>query len=98
VRKTQINWENGTATELRQLHRCEDDRVTARRLFGMIKLSEGRSVREVSQIMEISECSIQRWIKVFNESGIEGLVRRGAPGRKKSITVDVFNSLIVPVL
>ena len=98
MRNTKINWENGTADEIRALHRCEGDRVTARRLFCMMKISEGRNVAEVSEIMEVSTSSIQRWIKTFNSYGLEGLLARGEPGRKKSISVSEFAKDIAPVL
>ena len=99
MRATEINWENGSVEELRLLYRCDEDRITSRRLFALIKLSEGRSVRDVSEIMEVSVSSIQRWIKKFNESGIEGLLNRGdLGGRRRLISVTAFFSSIVPVL
>lgn len=98
MRVTYINRENATQEELRAAHRCEEDRVTARRVFGMMKLYEGRSVAEVAGILEVSESSVQRWIKVFNDFGLEGLLARGKPGRKKSITISCFDELVLPLL
>jgi hypothetical protein len=85
VRKTKVNFANSTIEELREAHRSDEDRITSRRLFGLIKLYEERSVNEISSFMEISESVIQRWIK-WREIKLNWLANWFATDKQQLVT------------
>lgn len=58
----------------------------------------GRSVREVSEVLHTPVSTLYRWIKRFNERGLDGLVFKGGGGRPRKIAVEKFEAEYVPIL
>ncbi|RDV46413.1 helix-turn-helix domain-containing protein [Streptomyces sp. IB2014 011-12] len=55
---------------------AEAQRVRAAELFG-----QGRTSAEVARLLEVSDESVRRWRRVWEEGGTDALRRRPAAGR-----------------
>lgn len=71
--------------ELRGKYRSEKDTRVKERLLAILHLHEGKMVKEVSDMVERSARSIERWIKGWNEKGYEGLVPHFTGGPKPKL-------------
>ena len=53
----------------------------------------GQRHKDVAVIFNVTERSVQRWIRAFNASGIDGLIERARPGRPRRIHPDQSDRL-----
>jgi transposase len=61
---------------------------TRMRLLGMEHLKEGKSTKEVGEILKISRISIRKWYNRYKKEGIEGLRNKAGKGRKSLMPKD----------
>lgn len=76
----QPNPENGSIHELKETGRVGSNE-TSLRCTAIQMLVTGVSRAHVCQALLISERALRKWIKLFNEGGVDGLIAKKRPGR-----------------
>lgn len=80
------NPENATLQELETASVCTPTRAGHDRCRAIIALLVGVAPEQVMKIFNKSQRTLSRWIKRFNERGIDGLVDKPKPGRPRAIS------------
>jgi transposase len=89
VRRIAPNFENCTLGELQAAEKNAGSNRAGRRLQALRLLFQGRSYDDVLAISDVTPRSLSRWIKRFNDYGIDGLTHdRERPGRPSKIPPD----------
>jgi transposase len=57
-----------------------------RRVLAVRRLLAGLSTDEVADFLEVNRRSVQRWFRVFQEHGWDGLLAKAAPGRPRKLS------------
>jgi len=83
-RQLQPNPENASVQELREVTRAGSFE-TATRCTAIQFLILGTSREQVSRALLVSERSLRKWVRDFNERGIDGLIVRKRSGRPKKL-------------
>ena len=55
---------------------------TTRRLVALLALYDGQSRQRAAEMAQVSLRTLQRWLKLFNTRGLQGLTAVSSPGRK----------------
>jgi transposase-like protein len=97
-KEREINFENCTLEEIRVAIRCAPTYEGSYRFFAFEFLYRGMSISEVADHFNKSVRTIQRWIKLFNEQGLDVIAIKGKSGRPRRIPNEVFESECVPLL
>ena len=58
------------------------------RLHGLLLVTGGHSCRQVAQLFDEDPRTMQRWVKTFEERGLEGLRDSQRTGRPRTLTPD----------
>ena len=58
---------------------CKKERVHS---HALILLNNGKDIKEVADVFEVTERSIYNWMKKFKNEGIESISRKSGAGRK----------------
>jgi transposase len=67
---------------LRQVAKRERDALLRIRIQIIILATQGRTAPQISQALSMSRRNLQRWVKLYNDQGLEGLKdRRGGNHR-----------------
>ena len=61
-------------------------------------LYKGDSNHEVAERSGVKVRTIQRWIKLFNAEGLDGLALKGKSGRPRKIPIDKFQAEYLPII
>jgi len=93
-----INKENATAEEIAVAKSCAPTRGGFVRFQALEQLYRGRAKEDVAELSDRSIRTIERWAKVFNDSGLDGLALKGYAGRPRQIEAGKFQSEYVPIL
>ena len=72
--------ENGTRSELKEAGRVGSNE-TALRCTAIQMLLSGISRDQVVEALLVTERVLRKWIKLFNERGVDGLIVKKRPGR-----------------
>jgi len=80
--------------ELRGRYRSEKNTRVKERLLAILHLYEGKTVNEVSTIVERSVRSIERWLKEWNEKGYDGLIPRFTGGPKPKLADSEWDKIV----
>lgn len=72
--------------ELRRFAVESDDADQARRLLAIALILDGRSRTEAAETCGMQRQTLRDWVHRYNESGVEGLKSRTAPGPKPLLT------------
>ena len=70
--------------ELGKIYRKERDGDHVRRLHGIILMIKIQDAEEVADMCVVSGDTLRRWVKSFNEEGLEGLFKKNNPGAPPS--------------
>lgn len=62
------------------------------RLQGIKFLYKGYSKEQVADLLDVGVRAVQRWIKAFNDTGIDGVLGSRRTGRPRKIAPDIFAS------
>jgi len=81
------NPENGTLEDLKETSRVGSSE-TAQRCTAIQLLLSGVSREAVCQALIITERAVRKWIKAFNEKGIDGIIAKKRPGRTSILKGD----------
>ena len=77
--------ENASIEELKQLSRIGSSE-TATRCTAIQMLLAGADRKLVCKSLIVTNRALRKWIKQFNESGVDGFIAKKRPGRTKIIT------------
>ena len=91
-----IERENATAEELGIAKRCAPTQPGFVRLQALEELYRSRSPEEVSELSDRGLSTIYRWVRSFNESGIDGIACKGKAGWPRKIEREKFSGEYVP--
>lgn len=86
-----------TPKEIEHLARKEKDGRVRQRLWAMKFISQGQSIPQAAQRLDISERPLRKWLHRFNQQGPEGLrdaPRSGQPVKLKPKQVKRFKQRI----
>lgn len=93
MKTTQPNPDNGSSQEIAEAIKCSDDQRYIRRLHAIKLLIEGFSKQDVARIYTVSVRSIQKWIKLWNDGGLDNLKIRIRPPTHARIPVSQHQAL-----
>ena len=71
----------------------EGDKRYARRLRAILMKDEGKKNREIAQELEIVPKTVARWIKQWNERGLEGFRPHKPKGRPQKLDDDAWEEI-----
>jgi transposase len=86
------NPENATLKDLKDTSRMGSIE-TAQRCTAISLLLSGVSREMVCQALIVTERAVRKWIKAFNEKGIDGIIVKKRPGRTSILSGDQANKL-----
>ena len=95
MRKLQI--ENAEVMQLaiqQEIGRNEESRYD-HRLHGLLLVTTGQSCREVARLFGEDATTVQRWVKRFEQGGLEGLREGERPGRPRVLDTSQWRKLQV---
>ena len=88
----------GTSAEtLKLLANREMDALTAKKYTAAYHRKAGMSFKEISQVVLASYHAVRAWLVAMHKGGLEAAPRRKSPGRRRSIPLDIRQSLIADV-
>ena len=68
------------------------------RLRSILLVHEGKTLRQVGQILEVARSTVERWIKRYRDLGVTGLLVRGPyQGKKPRLSLDQKRELAIMV-
>jgi transposase len=97
-RNNDLNFENCTLEELRVSKRCAPTYEGSYRFLAIEFLHSGMPIEVIATHFQKSVRTIQRWIKLFNEQGLDGLAIKGKSGRPRKIPKEIFEKECVPLI
>jgi len=86
------NPENGSIEELKGVSRVGSNE-TALRCAALQLLLSGVSRESICQALVVTERALRKWIKLFNEKGVDGIIVKKRPGRTAIINGDHVREL-----
>jgi transposase len=96
--EVQPNGENATLEELRVAMEAAPNKRSYVRLNAIRSLLLGVSRAGVCQQFCRTDRMVRLWIERFNRGGIEGLITKARPGRRRKVKLERVRDLLVPVL
>ena len=88
MKAIQANQENGALEEVEVVMESTPSKKHSMRLLAIRLLLEGRDRSDVVKIMNKSESTIIRWIKLWNQGGIDALVPKPKTGRPRKVDAE----------
>lgn len=85
------NPENASLAELETAAKCAPTQRAHNRYRAMIALIMGIPRHGVAKLFGVSERAVRRWISVFNEQGIDGLIDEPKSGRVRKIKPEIID-------
>ena len=70
---------------------CKKERIHS---HAIILLNNGKCVKEVAEIFDVTERSVNNWIKNFKKDGIASLSRKSGAGRKAILNENEHKDII----
>ena len=70
--------------ELVKMFKKEKDGAMVRRLHVILLMLEMQDAEQVAPLCKVDAETVRRWVKTFNEEGLEGLRKKKAPGDAQS--------------
>ena len=92
------NQENCTLDELMTAAKAAPIHRTNLRLMAIKALTMGIPHRQVAELCGVNEDSVSRWVRRFNEQGIDGITegpRSGRPSKIKPVRSHEYSELIL---
>ena len=97
-KKVTINFENTSLEAISVAKECAPTKEGFKRYFALEFLYNGMSPTEVSKYFKVAKKTIYRWIKLFNEEGLDGLALKGKSGRPRKIPIGKFQAEYLPII
>ncbi len=92
------NFENASLAEVETAVRCTPQRHHALRLRAIRALGTGLDRAAVAHFCDVSPATVQRWIRTFNQGGIDALLDKPRGGRPRVLSAGRFRAEVVPLL
>ena len=92
------NGENATDDELRVAMDAAPNKRSYIRLAAMRALLMGLSRQNVCQMFFRTDRMVRLWIERFNRGGIDALITKAPPGRRRKVKLERVRDLLLPVL
>ena len=96
--KLKLNLENCTLEEIQVAQNCAPTKEGFKIFFALEFLYKGSSLKDTANHFNVSIRTVQRWVKQFNDRGIEALTIKGKSGRPRKIDVEKFQAVYVPLV
>jgi len=81
--------------QLQAMTRQQEDDLPISRLQIVLLSSEGRSVPEISKVVNLHPINVRKWIHRFSEYGVDGLRSGKSPGRPRLFTAEQRHQIIM---
>jgi len=94
----QPNPENGTLEELRVAMDAAANKRSYIRLNAIRSLLLGLERKTVCLLFARTDRRVRLWIELFNRGGIDALITKPRPGRRRKVKLERVHDLLVPVL
>jgi transposase len=75
-----------------EIVRSEESRYD-HRLHGLLLITGGQSCQQVAELFGEDRRTVQRWVKTFEQDGLDGLREGERPGRPRSLTPQQWKAL-----
>lgn len=72
--------------ELQKTYKQERDRRLSERMQCIIAFAEGMTVQAIRKVLCVGKKPLKKWIEVFREQGLEGLLKWGYTGQSGQLT------------
>jgi transposase len=82
------NLENCTEAELRIAMRCSPTQKGFIRCQALIYYFKNYDLDTIANLSNISKVTMRRWVKLFNNQGVDGLIENKHKGRPKKISLE----------
>ena len=92
------NLENATLAELRVAMDAAPNQRSYRRLNALRSLLLGISRGTLCQQFCRTDRKLRQWIELFNRGGIDALITKARPGRRRKVKLERVRDLLLPVL
>ena len=98
MEKLQITRSSPDHDELVELYRKERNSRLKERYHALFLMQEFMNCTTVAELVKKSRRTIQTWVKMFNEGGLDVIAPNSPPGRPSSLTEEQKEMLKVDVL
>jgi transposase len=92
------NPENATLEELSVAMEAAPNKRSYVRLCAMRALLLGYERKQVCELYDRTDRMVRLWIELFNRGGIDALITKPRPGRRRKVKLERVRDLLVPVL
>lgn len=93
MRKLQIEDAEVMQVAIQQEISRSDESRYDHRLHGLLLVTTGQSCREVARLFGEDASTVQRWVRRFEERGLEGLREGERPGRPRQLDADQWRQV-----
>jgi len=70
---------------------CKKERIHS---HALLLLNNGKEIKEVAEIFDVTERSVYKWIKAFKNEGISSISRKSGAGRKAILNTSSDKKII----
>jgi len=70
---------------------CKKERIHS---HALLLLNNGKEIKEVAEIFDVTERSVYKWIKAFKNEGISSVSRKSGAGRKAILNTSSDKKII----
>ncbi len=94
-RPLKIEWQE-SAEELQSHYKAENTIPRRQRLHAFWLLRQGKSLKEVSELLSTSYRTLQRWVAWYRRGGLKEVLQRtpgGGPGKPAFLSTEQFDEL-----
>lgn len=85
-RKAEIKMKHATHEQIQKLYRETNDADLKIRYLAMLKFMDGYTSLKVAESLNTSDSTVRDWLKRYNASGIDGLIRQKPKGPECRLT------------
>ncbi|MBD3212669.1 MAG: helix-turn-helix domain-containing protein, partial [Candidatus Lokiarchaeota archaeon] len=86
MRKLQITRSSPDHDNLVKLYKKERNHKLKERYHALFLMREFKNCTTIAELIKKSRKTIQTWVKLFNEEGLEGMVPNTPPGRPSRLS------------
>ena len=86
MKRLQITKAHTIRIAIQQEIQCTEESRYSHRLHGLLLITAGQSCGQVAELLGKSISTVQRWVHVFEQSGLNGLREGQRSGRPRSLT------------
>ncbi len=80
--------------KLSELKKCGSSKQEHYRSHAILLSNDGKSVKEIAKIFDVTDRTVYNWIKEWDNRGLESVYRRKGDGRKPLLTAEDHKEII----